>query len=73
MASSVTGPTGVPLDDGGSGSVMAEMMALFTPPGREAKKQFSQCAGTVELHPYYRRPGKRRFNHLIARFLDDCT
>ena len=73
MASSVTGPTGVPLDDGGSGSVMAEMMALFTPPGREAKKHFSQGAGTVELHPYYRRPGKRRFNHLIARFLDDCV
>lgn len=54
----VTGPTGVPLDDGGSGSVMSEMMALFTPPGREARKQFGVGVGTVELHPYYKRPGK---------------
>ena len=51
------------LDEGaiaGAGSVMAEMRALFTPPGREAKRHqhYLELAGTtVELHPYYRRPG----------------
>lgn len=35
-------------------SVMEEMMALFTPPGRETKTKPRK----LELHPYYKRPGK---------------
>ncbi len=47
------------LDDGGSGSVMAEMMALFAPPGRDSKRGGAGLnPRPVELHPYYRRPGK---------------
>jgi len=33
---------------------MEEMMALFTPPGRETKTKPRK----LELHPYYKRPGK---------------
>ena len=68
VSGSVTGPTGVPLDDGGSGSVMSEMIALFTPPGREAKKQFSAGAGTVQLHPYYKRPGRKPHDIFCEKF-----
>merc|ERR1712226_1262800 len=35
------------------------MMALFTPPGREAKKQ---QVPTTQLHPYFKKPGKSH-NH----------
>ena len=51
------------LDEGsisGAGTVMSQMRALFTPPGRDARRhqQYLELAGTsVELHPYYRRPG----------------
>lgn len=41
------------IDDTGR-SVMEEMMALFTPPGRETKSKLKK----FELHPYYKRPGK---------------
>ena len=39
------------------GSVMDEMNALFAPPGREAKTAAGQKQKTVELHPYFKRPG----------------
>jgi hypothetical protein len=69
-----------PLDDPGPGSVMAEMNALFAPPGREsggggrrggANADSNGGASSsalflnprpVELHPYYKRPG-RGHNH----------
>jgi len=64
-----------PLDDPGPGSVMAEMVALFAPPGRESsgggKRNGAAAAMSsnlflnprpVELHPYYKRPGRGR-NH----------
>lgn len=56
-------PVGPLLDDGGSGSVMAEMMALFAPPGRDSKRGNGVTGALlnpkpVELHPYFRRPGK---------------
>ena len=38
------------------GSVMDEMNALFAPPGREAKMAGLKPK-TVELHPYFKRPG----------------
>ena len=41
------------IDDTGR-SVMEEMMALFTPPGRETKSKHKK----LELHPYFKRPGK---------------
>lgn len=44
------------LESGSSGSVMAEMLALFTPPGRD--KSASLNPHPVELHPYFKRPGK---------------
>jgi hypothetical protein len=40
------------IDDSGR-SLMEEMMALFTPPGRETKSKTKK----LELHPYYKRPG----------------
>ena len=45
------------IDD--TGSVMEEMMALFTPPGRgrETKSNHKK----LELHPYYKRPGMSYF------------
>ena len=58
------------LDDGGGRSVMEEMMALFTPPGRETKSKLKK----LELHPYYKRPGKPLKNpkssHLCK--INDC-
>jgi hypothetical protein len=39
-------------------SVMEEMMALFTPPGRETKTKPRK----LELHPYYKRPGEINFH-----------
>ena len=58
MSSSPPPPALPSLDDGGSGSVMAEMDALFTPPGRDAKRHGSLNPKPVELHPYFRRPGQ---------------
>ena len=50
------------------GSVMDEMNALFAPPGREAKTAAAgQKQKTVELHPYFKRPGSK--NHTIVRTL----
>ena len=52
------------LEDAGrnSGSVMSEMRALFTPPGRDSKRHQSymdlqQPGHAFVLHPYYKRPG----------------
>ncbi len=52
------------LDDAGksSGSVMSEMRALFTPPGRDSKRhqtymQLQQPGHAFQMHPYYKRPG----------------
>ena len=53
------------LDDAGknSGSVMSEMRALFTPPGRDSRRhqsylELQQPGHAFQLHPYYKRPGK---------------
>ena len=52
------------VDDGGAGSVMAEMMALFAPPGRDNKRGNGGYNNPllnprpVELHPYFKRPGE---------------
>ena len=43
-------------EDGGR-SLMEEINALFAPPGRGGDKMVGSVT-TVELHPYYRRPGK---------------
>lgn len=51
------------LDD--SRSVMEEMMALFTPPGRETKSKLKK----LELHPYYKRPGRNVGLHPLVH----CT
>ena len=58
--------SGAGLDDFGSGSVMGKMLALFTPPGRDAKRNNNPILNPrpVELHPYFKRPGKN-IKHLI--------
>ncbi len=48
-----------------SGSCMAEMMALFTPPGRDSRRGAGAAGALlnprpVELHPYFKRPGEKR-------------
>ncbi len=50
------------IDD--TGSVMEEMMALFTPPGRgrETKSNHKK----LELHPYYKRPGMPYFTMVFT-------
>ena len=45
------------------GSVMDEMNALFAPPGREAKMAGLKPK-TVELHPYFKRPGSTYISFL---------
>jgi hypothetical protein len=42
------------LDD--SRSVMDEMLALFTAPGRDTKSKNKK----LELHPYFKRPGEQK-------------
>jgi hypothetical protein len=56
------------LDDSGknSGSVMSEMRALFTPPGRDSRRhqsymQLQQPGHAFQMHPYYKRPGKEGY------------
>ena len=51
--------------DPSSGSVMSEMLALFSPPvGRDSKKGANSYSNLmlnprpVELHPYFKRPGE---------------
>ena len=57
------------------GSVMDEMNALFAPPGREAKTAAGQKQKTVELHPYFKRPGIPPICTLIciASVVSICT
>jgi len=55
------------IDD--NGSVMEEMMALFTPPGRgrETKSNHKK----LELHPYYKRPGMSLYSNVIRLMWSD--
>ena len=44
--------------DGGR-CLMDEINALFAPPGRGDAKSRANAARQAELHPYFKRPGKK--------------